>query len=92
MLNSDFAHQQAAAFADRINHEYSDDAERVRAAYRLAMGRPPVSEEIQEGVDYLRSLEPLLEQAGVSPQERAKAAWKSYLRVLLSSNEFLFVD
>jgi hypothetical protein len=90
MLNSEFAHLQAAAFADRVAGEFPEDAQRVVGAYRLAIGRVPSEEEIRDALEYLRGVQPLL--ADSSSGSATRTAWASYLRVLLSSNEFLFVD
>ena len=48
-------------------------------------------EERQEGLDYLRRVSLTLDSS-LSPADRARGAWSSYLRILLGSNEFLFVD
>ena len=90
MLNSDFAHRQAKALAERLAKEGGDTKARLDKAFRLALGRPPTQEELNEAVEFLGSVEKPLKSAGAG--EREKAAWASYLRVLLSSSEFVFVD
>jgi hypothetical protein len=55
--------------------------ERIRRAFVLAYGRPPRDREVQLGVKFLaRASEPGL------------SAWEQYAQVLLSANEFAFVD
>ncbi|MBI3667970.1 MAG: PSD1 domain-containing protein [Acidobacteria bacterium] len=53
------------------------DAGKIRKAYRLLYGREPIRKETELGLEFLRS---------------GKDAWAEYAQVLLSSNEFLFVD
>jgi hypothetical protein len=84
MLNSAFAHQQAARFAERMIKEEGAAEGRVRRAYRLAFGREATSEEVGEGVEFVKGM--------AKEQKNEQMAWASYLRVVLSSNEFVFVE
>ena len=86
-LNAPFFHQQAEAFAVRVQGEelpaLSEDekvAARVQVALRLALQRPATSKEEQ----VLGGL--VGEAAGDA------AAWAGLARVLLASSEFLHVD
>jgi Protein of unknown function (DUF1553)/Protein of unknown function (DUF1549)/Planctomycete cytochrome C len=90
MLNSEFAHKQAGAFAERLAKEVKDPAERVRRAHLLALGRPATQDEVEEAMAFVAELERPLKEAGAKDAEQQ--AWASYLRVLLSSNEFVFVE
>ena len=90
MLNSEFAHQQAKRLAERVAREAGGTKERLTKPFLLALGRPPTDEEVREAEEYLKTVEGPLESAGVGEHEMA--AWASYLRVLLSSSEFVFVD
>jgi mono/diheme cytochrome c family protein len=53
------------------------DAAKIADAYRLLYNRPPAKQELQLGMDFLR---------------RGKDAWTQYAQVLLSANEFTFVN
>jgi hypothetical protein len=91
MLNAEFAHRQARLLADRLAKEAGPSAEgRVRSAYLLALDRPATSAEVEEALAFVRSLREPLKRANVKDVERS--AWASYLRVLLSGNEFMFVE
>jgi len=90
MLNSDFAHQQAKLLAERLVKEGGSVERRLDKAFALALGRPPTGDEVNEAKEYLSGVESPLKAANVG--ERENAAWASYLRVLMSSSEFLFVD
>jgi hypothetical protein len=76
MMNSPFVREQAEKFAARVKAAASDVRERIDLAHRLAFGRPATSEEIDAGRTFLRG------------DDR----WTNYCRVLLCSNEFIYVD
>ena len=92
MMNNPFAHKQADNFAVRVGLAFADDAKRIDYAYRLAFGRPPSAAELEKGLAYLRDIRPDLAAVKVEEESQPRAALASYLRVLLSSNEFIFVD
>jgi len=75
-MNNGFVASQAAAFADRLTKAASDDGERIRQAYSVAFSRPPTTEEIQMGKDFLRG---------------SGNSWREYAQVLLTSAEFVSV-
>jgi hypothetical protein len=92
MLNDPLVHEQASEFAERLARWARDPRERIERAFLLAFGRPPRSDEIAEGLRYLDQVQAPFRAAGEPDDEQSAAAWSSYLRVLLSSNEFVFVD
>jgi hypothetical protein len=83
-LNSDVIHVQSERLAQRLCGAAPDDAARIQQAYRLLFGRLPTSSELETGLEFLRSNRE-------DPSETA-SVWKQYAQVLLSSNEFSFVD
>jgi hypothetical protein len=92
LMNSSLLHEQADALAVRVGMAYDTPPERVSYAFRLAFGRAARPEEIREAAVYLQQTRAEL-QAAKTPAERlTRAALASYLRVVLSSNEFLYVD
>jgi hypothetical protein len=55
LLNDDFIQRQAQLFADRVREVARDDARaQVRAAYEIALSRPPSEEEARFALDFLR--------------------------------------
>ncbi|HKX33590.1 MAG TPA: PSD1 and planctomycete cytochrome C domain-containing protein [Blastocatellia bacterium] len=92
LLNNPWLHEQAAHFAARIEAAARTPAGRIDYAFRLAYGRAAKPDEIQEAALYLRRVTQDLEAIKTPPEKIAPAALASYLRVLLSSNEFLYVD
>jgi Protein of unknown function (DUF1553) len=75
-LNSDTVEQRAAAFAGRLKGKSEDEA--ITAAYRILWQRAPSENERRLGRSFV--------EGGGSD------VWKDYARVLLSSNEFAYVD
>jgi hypothetical protein len=92
MMNDPFTHKMADDFAVRVGMAYGEEARRIDYAYRLALGRPATKEEIRAGHDYLERILDELKETKIPEDQRTRAALASYLRVLLSSNEFMFVD
>ena len=97
VLNGDFMVREAKALAARVAAEGgSDEATRIRRAYRLLFGRDASKIEIQLGVEFLTAAEPVVAEAGsiAGPAAAASALsrWEQYAQVLLGANEFTFVD
>ncbi len=82
MLNDPFVHEQARAFAARIQKERPEDASRIERAYALALGRAPTSEEAATSLDFVSSTRAQLDE---------KQAWESFARILFRLNEFVYV-
>ena len=76
-LNSDFILTRAQAFASRLARETSDDGSRIGQAYRRLFGRDPSQEESHLDLEFLRG---------------TGNDWNQYAQVLLSSNEFIYVE
>jgi hypothetical protein len=89
--NSEFVHEQAAGLARRLL-EKADPRERARQAYLRTLGRPPSEAEAARMVDYVDRYAGLARKEGVSAGQVEKEAWASAARVLLMSNEFVYVD
>ncbi len=92
MMNDPFVHKQADLFAVRVGMAYADDAKRIEYAYRLAFGRKPTAAELANGLAYLRDVRADLTEINTPDEAQTRAALASYLRVLMSSSEFIFVD
>jgi hypothetical protein len=92
MMNDPFAFDQADKLAVRVGMAYSTDAERVTYAFRLLYGRKPTAEEILMSSAYLRKAKAAMNDTKLPEDQRARAALASYMRVLYSSDEFVFLD
>lgn len=83
VLNSPFMVEQARRFAERLQSESLDDAQRIEFAYRLLYSRSPSEEESRLGIAFLGN------DGGVpATSER----WQQYAHVLLAANELMYVD
>jgi Protein of unknown function (DUF1553)/Protein of unknown function (DUF1549) len=90
LMNDPFSHAQAQAFARRVMTNAPRDDRRIELATRLALGRPATAAETVDAILYLAAFRarvpgPQLDQADA-------LAWASYARVLMSSNEFVYID
>jgi hypothetical protein len=92
LMNDPFAHEQAAAWAKRLESVSREDGARIEQAYQDAFARPATRDEVALGEQYLAACRKALGDAGVAKPDRHAAAWASYARVLMSSNEFVFLD
>jgi hypothetical protein len=92
VMNSPLVHEQAERFAARLIGAQPDSRKRIDLAYQTAFGRPATAEEIQRGESYLRRCQEKLKETSNPEHQLPHKAWASYVRVLLSSNEFIFVD
>jgi hypothetical protein len=88
MLNSRFVSRRSQGFARQLLDDATQsDADRMERAYLHALGRRPQREEVASALAYVQELEARLGGAGAR-----LAAWQSFGRVLLASNEFVYLD
>ncbi|MBC8166837.1 MAG: hypothetical protein H7Y20_13330 [Bryobacteraceae bacterium] len=78
--------------AVRVGMAYNDTPGRVHYAYKLAVGRSATPGEIVEATSYLGRAQLALKGSPVNIERVPRTALASYLRTLLSSDEFIFVD
>ena len=84
MLDHAFVLDQTSALVKRVLAQTSDDPGRIADAYLLLYGRPPVPEESQIGLEFLKRTR----AKGISEE----LAWTEYCQVLFCANELVFVD
>ena len=92
MMNDPFMHDQADKLAVRVALAFGDEPSRIDYAYELCFGRHAEPDEIRMGVQYVAATETQLQNSSVPWDQRFRTAMGSYMRVLLSSNEFEFLD
>ena len=93
LLNSRLVREQARHFAERLlNDEKAADADRVRKAHELALGRPPSQAEAADALAFIDQY--LAAQAAQArpAAERRLSAWQSYCQALFCQNEFLYCE
>ena len=77
-LNAPFFHDQARALTQLVLHQKAD---RLNFIYRRALQRKPTEDESARAKKFLATYPGSLEDK-----------WTAWSRVLLASNEFLFID
>jgi len=87
--NDPFVHAKADAFAGRLMTLANDDA-RLDRTWRLAFSRLPDADERAAAHEFLKDY--AAELADLPEADRARQAWAAWLRVVLSSNELIYVD
>lgn len=87
-MNNPFVYDQAGVFAERVQSEPTDEA-RIKKAYEYMFQRPPTADELQLGMKFLETTP---DKPGYSITGEPITAWHEYARVLMSSNEFQFVN
>ncbi len=106
LMNSDFVLQQAGYFAKRIRQEVAGDpARQVQTAWQLAFGRSPEPAEAERALAFLAaqtapsSTAAPPATAGANPPPATETATTTAIdplvnlcQVLLSTNEFLYVE
>ncbi|MFO0946072.1 MAG: PSD1 and planctomycete cytochrome C domain-containing protein [Planctomycetota bacterium] len=92
LMNNPFVREQAAAFSRRLASMAEEDAPRIGLAYEMAWCRQARPEEIERTIAYLAEYSTAAEKTGLSPAEARSEAWTSMGRILLTANEFFFLD
>jgi hypothetical protein len=92
LMNNPFVHSRADGLAVRVGLAYETTPQRIDYAFRLAYGRPAKPAEIRETIAYLQRARQQLQALDRPTDRLTREALASYLRVLLGSNEFLYVD
>ena len=91
LMNHPFVQERAQGLARRLLKSL-DERERIARAYRLAWGRPPNEDDIDQASAYVTRYREQLMTHGIPPKDVDAEAWTSFARLMLTSNEFLYVD
>jgi hypothetical protein len=90
LMNHPFVKEQAEALAKRMLAVPAE--QRINWGHELAYGRPASKTEIAKGTEYVNRYRDELKRTSEPADRIELAAWTSYARVLLTANEFVFVD
>jgi hypothetical protein len=91
-MNDPLVHELSLALARRLLAERSDDAERLKLLYELSLARPPDDDENRSGGEFLARYTLALQAANTPPDQQSPLAWAALARVLVTSNEFIYLD
>jgi mono/diheme cytochrome c family protein len=87
-LNSEFLHERAHDVAQSLlDRKEMGDAARIDAAYALILNRHPDKDEIDRALNYVAGF-----KRKFTGEKADQRAWQSLCRVLMSSNDFVYVD
>ena len=93
MANSNFVEQQAKGLADRLAGITDEPKSLISEMFRRVYLREPKLAEVARGIQYLAAYAAASgDSEGDAPDQSMKRALASYAKVLITSNEFLFVD
>ena len=81
-----------AALAQQILEHQGDDGQRVRFAMERVLGQCPSDEAVQGFRAFLERYRQQALQLNLPANEATDQAWAAVARVLLTCNDFLFVD
>ncbi|WP_309677671.1 DUF1553 domain-containing protein, partial [Pseudomonas sp.] len=85
MMNSDLVHEQSLAIAEQLLKSPLDDAQRISAVYSRILKRKPTTEELTAASHFIRN-------SGLSAESTSATVWQRLCRVLISSNEFSYIE
>ena len=85
-MNSAFVAERSRSLAEKLLRSETEDATRIGRAWFTVLGRKPSTEETTGGLNYVRSY-----PAKTSTDEARLDAWASLCRVLIASNDFIYV-
>ncbi len=96
LMNSDFVMDNAAALAKRALDARQGASQGldpvIRTIYEIALAREPTREETGLATEHLERERELFSRANSSDQEAVMRSVESLAHMLVSSNEFLYVD
>jgi hypothetical protein len=88
IMNSRFVMERAGGFAKRLLDDPAlSEPQRIECAYLMALTRQPDSAEVDSALTYIADLEKKLAQP-----DAHRVAWRSFCHVLMSTNEFLYLN
>ena len=95
LMNGDFVTAQAEHFAKRVLKESTAEADgrytgTMRRAFRLAFGREPVPDELDNSASFLHRQS--AHYSDLNSSERSLRALSDLCQVLVSANEFIYLD
>ena len=98
MMNSSLVLGQTRALAEQLLHPPqsgdgpADDAARVTLVYLRAYSRPPTEPETSRALQFIAHYQSDLARQNIEAGEARLRAWQALCRVILSSNEFMYLE
>ncbi len=93
MMNSQIVSEATRAMAaQQLADSSGHDEARIVALYRTAYGRPPSDRELERAAAFIAAYTESLIGNQTAPEQARMKAWQSLCRVILSANEFIYVE
>jgi hypothetical protein len=92
LMNNAFVEAQASGLAKRLLAASALDAERLSLAFRLAWSRSPSPVEEARLREFLRTAAEAMASTDRSRESREQELWTAVAKVMLTANEFLYID
>ena len=90
MMNSVLVQKGTRHLSEQVVNLPTD--QRVESVYRLVLGRRPSGDDADIARQFIVEVESLAREQGSEQAEATIKAWQSFSRVLLSSNDFMYVE
>ena len=91
-MNNPFVDEQSRALAQRVMRERSTVLDRIRRLHELAWSRSPSRNEARKCEQWLTKAATLTGAVSDSEERRDEESWTTLARIVLSANEFIYVD
>jgi hypothetical protein len=92
MMNSKVLLEETRELARKLLADRQIDDVRVRKAYERIFGRLPTAGETERALQFIGDAEKMLAIEKATREEVRLSAWQGFCRVLVSSNEFVYVE
>ena len=92
MMNSPLVERQTRAMAERLLAQEVGDPQRVVQAYQGAYCREATPDEVQRALAFVSEYRSRLAGQNLDERESRLRAWQGLCRVILSSNEFVYLE
>jgi cytochrome c553 len=88
MMNGTFVADRSRELTRKLEGSGADDRQRIVDAYYWLLNRKPSDDEVQDMLDYMRAFA----SKAAHSSDLTRNAWQSLCHILISSNEFIYVD
>ncbi len=92
MMNGDLMLRESGRLASRLIDEAESDSQRVEQLHLHVLGRRPSADELGRCLVFVESYQNALTADDTTQAERLEKAWQGLCRVLLASNEFVYLN
>jgi hypothetical protein len=92
LMNNPFIEETAQAFAKRLLSSAPTDDARIATAYQTAWSRLPEHHERERAARFLHQYRSAAQATSTPVAQANQLAWTSLAKILLTANEFLYVD